>query len=524
MGIAMGCMGSCKGPVHESHLPMLTRLLPLLCCGLVSLVALPPLHAGDPRKPNIVFIAIDDLNDWLGCMETHPLVKTPHIDALANRGTLFTNAHVQSVLCNPSRTSVMLGLRPTSTGIYGLEPWFREVPEFADHTTLPQHFANHGYRTLTTGKIYHVWRQNRPGNRHVEFEVTGPHGGLGARPPQKLIGKTPFGNHGLMDWGVWPPDNDDTKTADYQVAKWTADRIASPPVGDDRPFFLAAGFFFPHVPCYATQKWFDLYPDDESILPEIPADDRADTPRAAWWLHWSLPEPRLRWLQENNQHVNLVRSYLACISFIDSLVGMIVEAVDQSGAAENTIIVLWSDHGYHLGEKDISGKNTLWARSTRVPLIFAGPGVTAGQVCKRPAELLDIYPTLSELAGLPRPGHDLEGLSLVPQLRDAGVPRERPALSSHNQGNHAVITEEWRYIRYVDGSEELYDIRKDPHEWTNLAGQRPEVCKELRGHLPLVDRGPAPGSANRILTYYHGTPVWEGMIIGEDDPIPHDTP
>jgi choline-sulfatase len=476
------------------------------------------------RPPNVVFIAVDDLNDWLGCMGTHPLVKTPHIDALAARGTLFTNAHCNAVLCNPSRVSLMTGLRPTTTGIYGLLPWLRDVPEFADLATLPQHFANHGYRTLTAGKIHHEWRRPRPNDKHVEFEVVGPAGGLGSRPPQKLIGETPFGNHSLMDWGIWPPDDDDTKTADYQVARWAADQITSPPQDDDRPYFLAAGFFFPHVPCYATQKWFDLYPDDESILPEIPENDRADTPRSAWWLHWSLPEPRLRWLQENNQHIHLVRSYLACISFIDSLVGKIVAAVDESGQADRTIIVLWSDHGYHLGEKEISGKNTLWARSTRIPLIMAGPGITPGQRCNRPAELLDLYPTLAELARLPDPEHALEGLSLVPQLQDADAPRERPALSSHNQGNHAVITEDWRLIRYVDGSEELYDIRNDPHEWHNLAAEKPEVRAQMRKHLPVVDRGPAPGSRARILTYYDGIPVWEGMIIGKDDPIPHDTP
>ncbi len=490
----------------------------------LHLVAHPWAAAEEARPPNVVFIAVDDLNDWLGCMETHPMVKTPHIDALAARGTLFTNAHSNAVLCNPSRVSLMIGMRPSSTGIYGLRPWLRDVPEFAGLATLPQHFANHGYRTLTAGKVHHEWRRPGPDETHVEFEVAGPAGGLTSRPPEKLIGETPFGNHPLMDWGVWPPDNDDTKTGDYQVAAWAVDQITSSPEDDDRPYFLAAGFFFPHVPCYATQKWFDLYPDDESILPEIPDDDRAGSPRSSWWMHWALPEPRLRWLRENDQHVNLVRSYLACISFIDSLVGKIVAAVDESGGADNTIIVLWSDHGYHLGEKEITGKNSLWARSTRVPLIFAGPGITPGQDCGRPAELLDVYPTLTKLARLPGPAHTLEGLSLVPWLRDADTPRDQPAISTHNQGNHAVISEEWRYIRYVDGSEELYDIRNDPHEWNNVASEKPGLLHEMRGHLPAVDRGPAPGSAHRILTYYDGVPVWEGMPIGEDDPVPHDTP
>jgi arylsulfatase A-like enzyme len=220
--------------------------------------------------------------------------------------------------------------------------------------------------------------------------------------------------------------------------------------------------------------------------------------------------------------VNLVRSYLACTSYVDSEVGRVLDALDRSGRAANTVVVLWSDHGWHLGEKAITGKNTLWQRSTHVPLIFAGPGVTPGQKCSRPAELLDIYPTLIDLCGLPAAPHALEGLSLKPQLVDAAAPRDRPAITSHNQGNYAVITEQWRYIRYVDGAEELYDRKADPNEWTSLASQRPGLCKELRGWIPKADNGPAPGSADRILTYYDKTPVWQGEVIRPDAPIPED--
>lgn len=479
--------------------------------------------AGSPARPNILFIAIDDLNDWVGPLGGHPLVKTPHLDRLAARGTVFRNAHINSPLCNPSRTSVMLGLRPTTTGIYGLKPWFRELPELRDRVTLPQHLARHGYRTFATGKIYHGGTGGKPAkpDAEPEFQVTAPFGGVGARPPAKLIPPTPMGNHPLMDWGVWPPDNDDTTKGDYKVATWTAEQIRTAP--RDRPFFIAAGFFLPHVPCYATQKWFDLYPDDDSVLPPVVAGDRNDTPRSSWFPHWSLPEPRLQWLRETNQWRNLVRSYLACISFVDSQVGRLLDALDESGRAGETIVVLWSDHGYHLGEKEISGKNTLWERSTRVPLIFAGPGVTPGQRCSRPAELLDLFPTLSALAGLTAPD-GLEGLSLVPQLRDASAPRERPAITSHNQGNHAVRNEQWRYIRYADGAEELYDLRADPNEWHNLAGDpaRAAVIARLKRWLPDPDRSPAPGSAHRILTRDPdtGLPVWEGRPIHPEDAIP----
>jgi arylsulfatase A-like enzyme len=291
----------------------------------------------------------------------------------------------------------------------------------------------------------------------------------------------------------------------------------------DRPFLLAVGFFLPHVPCYATPKWFELYPNDDSVLPSVRDDDRADTPRFSWYLHWSLPEPRLRWLRENSQWRNLARAYLASTSFVDAQIGRLLDALDTTDMAENTIVVLWSDHGWHLGEKAITGKNTLWERSTRVPLIFAGPGIARAARCGQPAELLDIYPTLTDLCGLPRRS-DLEGTSLRPQLQDAIARRERPAITSHNQGNHAIRTQRFRYIRYADRSEELYDLQSDPGEWTNLAGDErfAEIMAEHRRWLPSIDAAPAAGSAHRVLTYDASTDtaVWEGVTVRRGDPIP----
>jgi choline-sulfatase len=508
-----------------------TELRRMRCLNLAALCGLAfgltvPTQAFAADRPNVLFIAIDDQNDWIGHLGGHPLAKTPHLDALAARGTTFTNAHCQAPLCNPSRTSLLLGLRPTTTGIYGLAPWFRTIPEWADRVSLPQHFAQHGYLTAGTGKIYHGGTGTRrqpkgKADRQPEFERTAPYGGVGSKPPKKLIPPAPMGNHPLMDWGVWPPNNDDTQKGDYQVASWTVEQIENAP--KDRPFFLAAGFFLPHVPCYATQQWFDLYPDDDTVLPPLLADDRADTPRFSWYLHWSLPEPRLRWLRENDQWRNLVRSYLACTSFVDAQIGRLLAALDAEGLADNTIVVVWGDHGWHLGEKAITGKNTLWDRGTKVPLIFAGPGITAGQRCSQPAELLDIYPTLNELAGLPA-RDDLEGISLQPQLASASAPRLRPAITSHNQGNHAVRSQRWRFIQYADGTEELYDLEADPNEWKNLADE-PERAAILAAHrrwLPTVDRPPAPGSAHRVLTYDPATDtaVWEGTTVRRSDPIP----
>jgi choline-sulfatase len=482
------------------------------------------------EKPNVLFIAIDDQNDWIGHMGGHPLAKTPRLDALASRGTTFLNAHCQQALCNPSRTSLLLGLRPTTTGIYGLAPWFRTLPQWKDRVALPQHFENHGYVTAATGKIYHGGAGGGGGAKgkakgkaaqKPEFQIVGGQGGVGTKPPQKLIPPTPMGNNPLMDWGVWPLDNDDTGKGDYQVASWAVNQIKSAQKG--KPFFLAAGFFLPHVPCYATQKWFDLYPDDDSVLPKVLKEDRQDTPRFSWYPHWNLPEPRLKWVEENKQWRNLVRSYLACTSFVDSQIGRLLDALKEAGLEENTIVVVWGDHGWHLGEKGITGKNTLWDRGTKVPLIFAGPGARAGQRCTQPVELLDIYPTLIELAGLTA-RDDLEGVSLVPQLQDATAKRSRPAITSHNQGNHSIRSERWRYIHYADGTEELYDLQSDPQEWTNLIHQAElaEIIADHKQWLPRIDVPPAPNSASRVLTYDATTDeaVWEGTVVRRTDPIP----
>jgi len=466
----------------------------------------------DDAQPNVLMIAIDDQNDWIGCLGGHPQIQTPHIDALAQRGTVFLNAHCQSPLCNSSRTSLMTGLRPSTTGIYGLVPWFRNVKGVKDVVSLPQHLRRHGWKAMSAGKIYHS--NNVLLAKADEFDELGPETRVKAKPPGKLV-NTPH-NHPLVDWGLFPHRDEDK--GDWEVASWAVEQLQAE---HSEPFFLSAGFFLPHVPCYATSKWFDLYPEDTLQLPPYLEGDRDDTPRFSWYLHWKLPEPRHDFLVQANEWKNLVRSYMACTSFVDSQVGRILRALDESPYADNTIIVLWSDHGWHLGEKRITGKNTLWERSTHVPLIFAGPGITVGAECREPAELLDIYPTLSELCDLPLPEH-LEGHSLTPQLADADAARPWPAITTHNHDNQGIRTRDWRFIQYADGSEELYDMRKDPNEWHNLAtaSQYTDVLNELRKWIPQ-SRLPVPDSRFRILVYGDdGSVNWEGQDIGPNDPIP----
>ena len=466
-------------------------------------------------KPNVLFIAVDDLNDWVGFLGGHPQVKTPHMDKLAALGTAFTNAHCQAPLCNPSRTSVLTGLRPSTTGVYALAPWFRTAAPFVDQVTLFQYFHKHGYKTLTTGKIFHdAYPPKADRDNGKEVDVWGHHGGFDPRPAKKFV-QTPD-NIALMDWGVFPEK--DEQTDDWKVTDWAIAQLKNAP---KEPFFLAVGFRHPHVPCYAPQRWFDLYPDDTLVMPPVKDDDRDDLPRFASYLHWKLPEPRLKWLKDNHQWRPLVRAYLASVSFVDHQIGRVLDSLAACGLAENTVVVLWSDHGWHLGEKGITGKNTLWERSTRVPLVIAGPGVTPGAKCRRPVELLDLYPTLVDLCGLPA-NEKLEGHILRPLLKDANAERPWPAVTTHNQNNHAVRSERWRYIRYADGSEELYDVQADPNEWTNLAVGPKHVAtkRDLAKWLPKVNAAPVAGSAGRILTYNNGQAVWEGKPIGPTDPFP----
>ncbi len=479
---------------------------------LITCSPLGILTAGD--KLNVLFIAIDDQNDWIGCLDGHPSVKTPRIDALAKRGTVFLNAHCQAPLCNASRTSLMTGLRPSTTGIYGLAPWVRNVDEFKNVVTLNQYFGINGYSTYTTGKIYHG-RYGR-GKKDHEWDVIGTGASVGAKPKEKLVKNTPA-PHPLVDWGVFPHKDEDK--GDWKVASWAVEQLDAKP---EDPFFMSVGFFLPHVPCYVTQKWYDLYEDDAAkLLPPIQKNDRDDTPRFSWFMHWKLPEPRLKFLEEANQWNNLVRSYLASTSFVDSQVGRVLDSLKRNGYEDNTVVVLWSDHGWHLGEKLITGKNSLWDRSTRVPLIFAGPGVSKGGRCTQPVELLDMYPTLIKLCDLPEK-KGLEGISLMPQLKDANSKRKRPAITTHNHDNHGIRSENWRYIRYADGSEELYDMRTDPNEWKNLAAdpKHKNVIASHRKWLPKKSKKPAPGSRSRILTFEAGKANWEGKDIGKDDPVP----
>lgn len=444
-------------------------------CLVFFLFGFPVVSGSEP--PNVLMISIDDLNDWVGCLGENEQTSTPNIDRLADRGVLFSNAHCQAPICNPSRTSLMLGLRPSTTGIYVNRPWFRLTKRNKNRTTMSQYFGEHGYKTLTAGKIYHASRVDK-----ASFQVVGPRPGQRLSIDQQLVPDIASPSK-LWDFG--PQLYEERKFGDAVTATWAVEQIKKK---HGQPFFMAAGFYRPHVPFYAPKCFFDSHPLSDIHTPDVKSDDCDDLPAAAIKLTEHEVPPPHDWFVRENQWKPAVQAYLAAVSFTDAQVGRLLDALDESPHAENTIVVLFSDHGFHLGEKNRWAKQSLWERSTRVPLIISVPDGLHARVCNSPVELLGIYPTLLELCGLPMLD-DLEGVSLNPLLENPEAAWDHVAVTTYQQSNHAVRSKHHRYIRYADGSEELYDHRVDPNEWNNLAGRRgmADLIRQHAKHLPRVN-------------------------------------
>ena len=409
-------------------------------------------------------------------MGGHPQAKTPNIDRVAKMGTLFNNAHCQSPVCNPSRASMMTGRYPHTSGVYFLSPDLKEAPVLKNLKTMPEVFADHGYKTMAAGKIYHR------GDKRF-FQEYLPTGGFGPRPPKKI--SQPHG-HPLWDWGIFP--DDDNVMPDMKCAKWAADQLSQK---HDKPFFMGVGFYRPHVPMFATKKWFDMHPKDKIKLPAVPNDDLKDLSQYAIDLtNLEHVSPTHEWVTGAGQWVHAVQSYLASVTFADHCLGLVLDALEKSKYADNTIIALFSDHGFHLGEKERWAKRSLWEDGTRVPVIVVAPGHKASQKTNRPAELLDIFPTLLELAGLPK-DETQEGQSLVPLMKKPQREWKHPAITSFGLGNYSVRSTNYRFIQYFDGSRELYDLRDDPHEWKNLIGN-PKMTQVIQEHASLIPQKQHP--------------------------------
>lgn len=456
---------------------------------IATLLMVPPLGnhvARSEERPNILLILIDDLNDYVGCLGGHPDAHTPHIDALAKSGVLFTNAHCNSPVCNPSRASIWTGLRPTTTEITtNHSGWFRDHPSYQNVKTLPQTLSENGYSTSGFGKLFHLGHGNKPWPDWQQSKK------YGYGPLLKTHMAYREGD-GLSDWGT-PPRNQDVrrgpKPTRLDMASFDPDiaqRIINF-LGDehDRPFFLGCGFYRPHTPLYAPERWFARFPLEKISLPEIKKGDLDDLPyfQNKPRREQDIEAPGLwnhDWVVSHGKWKEIVQAYLASTSSADEQVGRVIRALRQSKFAENTFVVLCSDHGWHLGEKEHWGKAALWEQTTRVPLIVSGPGIPQGLVCDEPVELLSLYPTIVDYASATSPAH-LEGVSLRPLLEESGD-WNHAALTTFSD-HHALRTKHFRYIRYEDGSEELYDHRNDPNEWTNLAPSPPSVIEELRKQM-----------------------------------------
>ena len=436
---------------------------------------------------DVLFIAVDDLNDWVGYLGGHPQAQTPNIDRLAARGMAFMNAQSPSAVCHAVRTAILTGLRPSTSGIYGNGPDWRNQEIFRGKQTLPRLFRDNGYATRGAGKIFHAHTYAANGlagfNDTTAWDEYFP--SLDRQLPDEL---TPFivpangGPYGrTFDWAALVAE--DYALGDGQVTTWVSERIKAE---GDGPRFNAAGIYRPHLPWYVPERYFEMFPLDEVVLPPHIAGDLDDVPDIAKRSTFNSVEIHQWILEDENRWREGVQAYLASIAYADAMVGRLIDALDASGRADRTIIVLWGDHGFHLGEKERWRKFTLWGESLHVPFIIVAPGVTqAGSSTTAPVSLIDIYPTLAELAGLKAPAH-VEGRSLVPLLANPSMAWDHPTLSTFGFNNHAVVSDTYKYIRYSDGSEELYDVRQDPNEWTNLAGLDgyEAVKQELGSYMP----------------------------------------
>ncbi len=449
------------------------------------------------KKPNILFIAVDDLNDWVGPLDGLPIAKTPNMDKLAAQGLTFTNAHTACPACAPSRLAIMTGVQPSKTDVmqntwYDGPEW-RKIPILKKIETIEQFFKNRGYKTLAGGKIYHslappspFCTTNQAEAEDWDFYFPSIHIPIPYQiraqeeviRPKSFLGKR-------QEWFTWGPIAiQDEKMADFQIVDWANYELSQK---HEKPLYLACGITKPHLPWEVPQKYFDMYPLEN--IPDLAVqkndlEDAFEHDRRGWH----------KFVLENDQWKKVIQAYLASITFADAQIGRLLEGLEKSAYAKNTIVVLWSDHGMHIGEKENWGKFTLWEESTRIPLIFRFPGMAnPGANCSEPVSTLDIYPTLAELAGFKVPAH-CDGKSLVPQLKDVSTPTGRSALTSYRFENgmakgfpgHSLRNKRYRYIYYEFNSlEELYDHQADPNEYYNLAynADYKEIVRNFRNEL-----------------------------------------
>lgn len=454
--------------LYQRRNPMRTAITSLRYLAVICLIGAFPIAvnaAESAARPNVLMIAVDDLNHWVGYLNRNPQTKTPHIDALAARGVAFTHSYCAAPACNPSRAALLSGRRPSSTGVYGNnDDWRRVIPK---ELTLPTAFRKAGYYVAGAGKIYHeAFARRKEWDDYLQDEGSDP---------------KPHGNTGVGGIRFAPLDCNDDDLREARIVNYGIEQLRKP---HDKPFFLTIGLHKPHMPWNVPRKYYDMHPLDEIELPPTVADDLADLPDAGVKMAHAVGDQRR--MLESGRWKEAVQGYLAAISYTDAMIGRLLKALDESPYRDNTIICFWGDHGWSLGEKEHWRKFALWEEPTRAPLIWVVPGLTKpGTVCERSIDFMTIYPTLTDLSGIQTPSH-VEGKSIRKLLAQPDASWDEPAVSTEEFGNHAVRTDRWRYIRYADGGEELYDEQSDPYEWKNLAGdaKSAEIKSRLAARLP----------------------------------------
>ena len=444
------------------------------------------------EQPNVLLIMVDDLNDWVGAFGGNQQAITPNIDKLAEKSTIFKNAYCSAALCNPSRTSILTGYNPSTTGVYGNNEVFREMKGFENTITLPQYFEKNGYNTIGAGKIFHNARGGKEEPKHGSDPGSFQQervGNAGTVYPDKQDRN----QHGLnlkergikgsflrsFDW--YGTDTEDEQNNDWKSTQYIADFINQE---HDKPFFAACGIFKPHLPWYVPKKYFDMYDLEDINLPELKENDLEDVGRMG---NNMVKKKVHESLVDTNKWKEAVRAYLANITFADACIGNLLNALENSAYADNTIIVLMGDHGWHLGEKQHWSKNVLWERAAKTPLLIFDPRNKEAGASTRIVSLLDVYPTLVDLCNLPEK-EDLDGNSIKTLVENPNAEWNEVALTSKAKGMHSLRNEQYRYIVYLDGFEELYDHKTDPNEWHNIASNKSnkKILQKFRSQLETI--------------------------------------
>lgn len=453
------------------------------------------------KKPNILFIAIDDINDWIGPLGGNEQAITPNMDKFCDDGAMiFKNAVCTAPICGPSRSAILSGFLPSTSGVYGNAHDMTYSEIVKKNATLPEYFSKNGYHTLSNGKIFHkhgtkngktdfgAWaydefaRGRRYNNDGADSKyVTSSKAGVinGKKNPDFKA------KDSKLSWG--PTKDTFEETVDYAVADWATKQLQ---LEFDKPFFMSVGFIKPHLPWYVPQEFFDMYDLDKIKAPEVDESDLDDilTPSGKKAFK---PTGEYKWVKKHGLEKEATRAYLANISFADRCLGLVMDALEKSGHADNTIVMIWGDHGWHLGEKQRYLKHTLWAEVVHTPLLIRLPGMKKSVVAKQPVALVDMYPTLVSLCGLPKK-KNIEGHDFSSVLKNVNAKWEYPGITVSTSGT-SVLTEELHYIKYLNGTEELYDVKKDPLEITNLIGVKKykKEIKRLKSFVPTKRKVPS---------------------------------